>query len=448
MRTLQYAIIVIFAAWLHTTQTHGQVVLKADSATVAQWIERADSGDAVAQNKVGIWYYTGVGGLEKSYAEALRYWQMAARQNQCDAIGNIAMCYQLGNGVEADSTEAVRYYTDAIAKGNSRLLMQHERLADKEKLFSMMLLYDIYYHGKAGQAADIEKGRHYLEKAAEAGVLQAQQLLVRHYLGSKQYAEAAPWLKVLADKGDADGLFQYGQLLLAGRGTAADQVAAMSCFEQAAAKGYAPADGVLGELYYKGQGVGRDIAKALPHLKVAAAANDGQSQLLLAACYLDGTGVAADYAIATHWFCEAFANGHADEVTRMVEGKALFRTYLLGLSSFYRDDYETARILFKSIEKAGRQEGLVMQACCLAADHNPDRNPKKALKLMTEAAATSSAIATVFLADMYRLGVGTKADKLKASQLIDEARRQSTWYLPFDPYVAPRHLNELLQGLK
>ena len=131
---------------------HAQIKANKDSVAVAEYLQRANDGDAVAQNRVGLWYYTGVGGLDKDYTMAAKWWALAAQQGNSDAVGNLAMCYQLGNGVEADSTTAAKLYIRSIHDGNSRLLEQHERLATKGKLFSAMLLYDIYLHGKAGMA--------------------------------------------------------------------------------------------------------------------------------------------------------------------------------------------------------------------------------------------------------------------------------------------------------
>lgn len=145
---------------------HAQIKANKDSVAVAEYLQRANDGDAVAQNRVGLWYYTGVGGLDKDYTMAAKWWALAAQQGNSDAVGNLAMCYQLGNGVEADSTTAAKLYIRSIHDGNSRLLEQHERLATKGKLFSAMLLYDIYLHGKAGMAPDQEKAFTYLEIAA------------------------------------------------------------------------------------------------------------------------------------------------------------------------------------------------------------------------------------------------------------------------------------------
>ena len=69
--------------------------------TVAILTERAQKGDDKAQNTLGNWYYTGKF-VKQDYETALKYWALSAKQNNAEAIGNMAMCYQLGRGTKAD----------------------------------------------------------------------------------------------------------------------------------------------------------------------------------------------------------------------------------------------------------------------------------------------------------------------------------------------------------
>lgn len=166
MRHFKFFLIALTGMLCFPVMLFGQIKANKDSVAVAEYMQRANDGDAMAQNRVGLWYYTGVGGLDKDYVMAAKWWALAAKQGNSDAVGNLAMCYQLGNGVEADSTTAAKLYIKSIQDGNSRLLEQHERLAAKGKVFSAMLLYDIYLHGKAGMAPDQEKALAYLEIAS------------------------------------------------------------------------------------------------------------------------------------------------------------------------------------------------------------------------------------------------------------------------------------------
>lgn len=82
------------------------VAPKAKKDSVAIMKEKAEKGDAVAQNQMGVWYYVGKK-VKQDYKVALDWWAKSAKQNNPDAIGNMAMCYQLGNGIKKDSVMAM-----------------------------------------------------------------------------------------------------------------------------------------------------------------------------------------------------------------------------------------------------------------------------------------------------------------------------------------------------
>lgn len=443
MKIIRCLFAAVLMALAFPVATTAQVVIKGDSATVAQWIERANNGEAAAQNKVGLWYYTGVGGLEKNYETAVKYWALAAKQDHPDAIGNMAMCYQLGNGVEVDSTMAAKLYINAIQKGNTKLLQQHERLAAKGKTFSVMLLYDIFNNGKAGQQRDQAKALNYLEKAAEADNTQAQTTLAITYINSKRPEEAVKWFKALADKDVPMGNYYYGMMLYQGMGIAKNIPLSIGYLEKAAAQDFTNANRLLGQIYYS-EGAYKDVKKAVGYLKKAAKAKNAEAQLLLGRCYVGGEGATSDYDVAAYWLGEAFVNKNvADKVTAFVNDNQLFKTYLQGLKAFCDKDYDKAAKRFEEVGKAGRPEGLIMQIRCKAA---VKKTAKKAFKEMEKAAETSL-MAKYLLVAMYEQGIGTKADKAKADQLFSEVQNDPSWDMPYDPKEFPTNMLEWLKTL-
>src|SRR5579864_9383721 len=80
--------------------------------------ERADQGDAQAQNDLGFMYYAGQG-VAQDYAEAFRWFRKAAEQG--DAIGqhNLGKMYREGQGVTQDYAEALRWYRKAGEQGQA-----------------------------------------------------------------------------------------------------------------------------------------------------------------------------------------------------------------------------------------------------------------------------------------------------------------------------------------
>ena len=70
-----------------------------------------------AQYELGTMCEFGHGVENKDINEALRLYHLAAAQGHPDALASIARCYQNGNGVIADKTEAIRWYTLAESAG-------------------------------------------------------------------------------------------------------------------------------------------------------------------------------------------------------------------------------------------------------------------------------------------------------------------------------------------
>ena len=427
MKKIHFISFVLMALLLSPMSAMAQKKKKAVKAqteqrdTVAVLTERAQKGDDKAQNTLGSWYYSGIR-VKQNYETALKYWALAARQNNMEAIGNMAMCYQLGRGTEADSAMAVKLYQKAIAGGNKAVLQQHIDLAEKKgNVFSCVLLHNLYQNG-TGVARDQDKSLQYLKKAAEGGDTSSQRMLALRYLNEKNTAESAKWFQLLAAKDDLTGIYYYGYQLYKGMGISQDKAKGIELLKRAAATGHKNAHRMLGAAYYHGDGVEQNYKKAVESLKVAAAGRLTESQMLLAKCYMNGQGTDRNYDLALQWLAVVFCQNtrQADAVKKVIadEGDENFRTYIDGLKKYYVDkDYETAIKLFKKVEKANMVEGITMQGVCMADGENSKGNLKKAFKTLT-AAAKKSAAAKYYLADLYQEGKGTDKNVKKACELI------------------------------
>lgn len=397
--------------------------LAADS--LAKLTERADpkgKNDDKAQNTLGVWYYTG-NNVKQDYARALKYWALAAKQNNPDAIGNMAMCYQQGKGIQKDSLKAAELYKKAIGKGNTSILKQLTELADNQNdLFSSLLLHELYSKGISVNRDQV-KGQQYLKKAAAIGHTDSQLQWALLCLNDKNPKEAATWFKKAADKGNLSSIYYYGYLLFKGMGVTQNKAEGINYLKQASKRGLTAADNMLGPIYYEGNGTEKDIDLALKHLKKAATAKMGDSQFTLGQCYKNGEGVEKDYHLAVQWLAEAYRHQKADDVKELIESGTdeNFKSYIDGLKKLYVDkDFENATKLFKKVEKAGIIDGLTMQALCLADANNPKKNERKAFKMLKEA-ASGSAAAQYQLAKCYEEGIGTEKNTDTARDLILQA---------------------------
>ncbi len=70
----------------------------------------ADSPDPTDQCQLGIMYYNGEG-IEKNYAEAVRYYRLAADQGNANGQNGLGNCYYNGEGVEKNYAEAARQFS-------------------------------------------------------------------------------------------------------------------------------------------------------------------------------------------------------------------------------------------------------------------------------------------------------------------------------------------------
>ena len=228
--------------------------------TVAVLMEKAEKGDAIAQNTLGLWYYTGKN-VKQDYRAAFTWWSKSAKQQNPDAIGNMAMCFQLGKGTKKDSITAFKMYVIAIKEGNKSILPQHEGIVKNTgNLFSCRLLYKCYSNG-VGVQRDARKAESYLRILADGGDIESQFDLALKCLNSKRVQEAAKLFKVAAEKGNVAAIYYYGYLTFNGMGTAQNKADGMKLMQIAADKGFTAAYYQLGKAYYNGDGTEKDLQK-------------------------------------------------------------------------------------------------------------------------------------------------------------------------------------------
>ena len=78
----------------------------------------AESGDAEAQNNLGVMYNKGLG-VSEDYAEAVKWYRLAADRGYADAQGNLGVMYHDGRGVPQDCGEAYAWFSVAAAFGDA-----------------------------------------------------------------------------------------------------------------------------------------------------------------------------------------------------------------------------------------------------------------------------------------------------------------------------------------
>jgi TPR repeat protein len=93
--------------------------------------ERALQGDVDAQSSLGFMYRNGEFGVVQDYAEAARWYRLAADQGLSDAQYDLGLMYGDGEGVEQDDVRAHMWANIAASLGNDDGRELRERMASR-----------------------------------------------------------------------------------------------------------------------------------------------------------------------------------------------------------------------------------------------------------------------------------------------------------------------------
>ena len=193
-----------------------------------------------------------------------------------------------------------------------------------------------------------KKAKKWVEAARAKQELEESVINAQKYINNDDYAGAFPYLKIVANAGDAWAQYSIGLCYFGGDGTAQDYKAAVHWFEKAAKQGKPEAQEWLGktcwklgyeyekaeknrdalEWYekaaqagnmhgqyntafhycYKKSGI-QDYKKAFYWFEKAAQQGDKDGQRMLGAMYADGKGTVKDMDKACFWWKKAAAQG-------------------------------------------------------------------------------------------------------------------------------------------
>lgn len=168
---------------------HSKPAATPERDTLASVVQAAEQGDAKAQMRMGIIYDNGLEGRLQDYAQAARWYRMAALQGLPEAQNNLAVLYKDGQGLPQDYAQAAHWFTLAARQGN---------------VLAQSNLGWLYQSGN-GVAQDFDSARHWYLLAACQGHAAAQNNLATMYRdgqGLKPNADSARyWFEQAARQG-------------------------------------------------------------------------------------------------------------------------------------------------------------------------------------------------------------------------------------------------------
>jgi hypothetical protein len=162
--------------------------------------ESAAAGSSFGQFVVGKCYYHAGWGVAKDYAEAMRWYQLAAAQGHAVAQCKLGLMFARGRGVAHDDAEAARWYRLSAGQGHVRAQ------------FNLGVMF-----------------------ARGQGVAQDD-------------AEAVRWYRLAAAQGHAVAQYNLGFMFEKGRGVTHDDAEAVRWYRLSAAQGHAAATAKLARL--------------------------------------------------------------------------------------------------------------------------------------------------------------------------------------------------------
>ena len=96
------------------------------------WRIGAATGYARSVHNVGTCYMDGLG-VEKDFAEAVKWFRRAAEMGFPSSQVNMGAFYMNGSGVEKDEAEALKWYRKAAANGMDKVPEVREAIRELEK---------------------------------------------------------------------------------------------------------------------------------------------------------------------------------------------------------------------------------------------------------------------------------------------------------------------------
>lgn len=408
----------------------------ADSVEIRKLTDAAKKGDVEAQNTLGSYYYSGKK-VKQNYEAALKWFTLAAKQKHVQAIANMGLCYQFGRGIKADSLMAVKLYKESIKAGNAELVKNREEGVAKQSasLFDLVLLADLYENG-CGSTIDKkpELALKYYKMAAAHQSLPAINKVAHLYDQVQKYAEALPYFKMAADRGEGFAAYKLGDYLCNGKGTQVDKATAAVYLDKAAKQQYPQAIMMLGNLYYKGDGVQQDYAKAMNLYKQAAAKNNPIAQWNLGIMYKNGQGVKANYLIALQWLSSAAKKGMKKNFVKQVaddnveinngwKGTDFYHfLHAVALMEASPSDCASAIKILTDLEKKNLSIASTLIGQCYADSTWKKANVKKMVTYYEKAAEAGEPYACYLLAQLHLKGdKAIKADKSQIVPLLEKS---------------------------
>lgn len=223
-----------------------------------------------------------LGAQEGKWIEAFPYLKTEADKGNEAAQYQVALCYERGEGVDANFQEAFSYMYKA-ASGNIPCEQAYTHLG-------------LYYRDGMGCSQNYSEAIKWFRKGAESSSIKETKTSCTFHMGimylegwgvQQDYAQSVYWFRKAAEQGHAVAAHNLGNRYIFGEGVMENEVEAVKWWRKAAELDYAPAQYNMGLVYLRGTGntpINKSIA--LQWFKKAAA--QGMTDALIEIAELEG----------------------------------------------------------------------------------------------------------------------------------------------------------------
>ena len=408
-------------------------------------ISQAMIGDSTAQFDVALMYQQGIG-VGQSIEEALKFYHLAAAQNDLPAAYHLGLIYLQGIGVEPDYNIGMEWLIDAAFKGNTYAQYALGRIyeygyedrngrkvipADKNQAIAMYQLATTRHYGPAQyHLADMmvrqppnnlsaktlltrqNEIKQLFQAAMNFGVNEAKLPLAFYNADDNdqtKQAEAFADAEHAATKHNADAAFLLGMMYDRGIAAPVDLKRAVSWYEQAT--GNPISAFILGTYAAQGKGMGKDPNKALAFLEFSANKNFSAANFNLAVlkkqqgeAFLPFLKKAADSA--------------------MSQAALTLADYYLSKNSSAAE-LEQARLLYEQFAKQGEQSAQLKLGYLYENGLGISKDYNQALNWYTAAGQQGQVQAQYLLGRLYQFGwIGMPPNYSQAKQCYASIKGQ------------------------
>jgi TPR repeat protein len=391
--------------------------------------ESSDKGNGMAAYQVGYLYEMGEG-VEKDFGEALKWYDKGAKLGAPAALAAAARLYGQGAGGSNNIQKATVYMRRAAQAGSVNAALELG-----ESLFSGSGYYI---------AISKDEALSWLKRAAEANNSRAMNRLAEWYIKTGNAEAALPYLQKAAERSTFTAFYSMYRIYSGvGKEGVLDIPKAKSTFENALAlkqlkpeermkllylmlspeepvfdakralglllpmakEGSVLAMDALADAYEKGVFGQADFAQALTWRTKAADKGDVSSMLSLAAAYRDGIGTKKDLKQYEAYLNKALANVSATDYRIMTKIGRMFK-----LSTEGTHDNQKALYWFERAAKGGDSVGQLEFGRIVILGGVNGYTQEQAIAMFEAAAGVGSRDAMLELGRAYAAGRGVHVD--------------------------------------